>query len=84
MTYEEFVRKRKAEPAYSLFKDAEDTREKLSSENNLKIDWIARCTDSGTVIEQTFLDETFRNLLDELRQYLVIRTGRFKNLPVTP
>ena len=24
MTYEEFVRKRKAEPAYSLFKDAED------------------------------------------------------------
>lgn len=67
MTFEDYVKKKKAEPIFSLF--IKDGDASLSTENNLKIDWIAQCTKDGTVIEESFLEDTFKSLLKEMYLY---------------
>lgn len=67
MTFEEYAKKRKAEPILSLLiKNDDDDLSKLSTDNGLRIEWIVQCTKDGTKIDKQFLEETFNNLLVEI------------------
>ena len=67
MTFEEYAKKRKAEPVFSLLiKNDDDDLTKLSTDNSHRIEWIVQCTKDGTKIDKPFLDESFHKLMMEL------------------
>lgn len=62
MSFEDFVKKKKAEPLFALLTKDYDG----FIENDLRIEWIEQCAIDGTVIDNNFLEETFKNLILEL------------------